>query len=257
MRSSPQVWDLYMVGDDFGRIYGFAAGGRRRGDCQIGGRIDHHIQNIVRILIDTENNQAMTQSNEQLKTLLTLKHRKQDDASKDFDRIAKALMNEWVLRVHDAAYRIGEVEFYLQNADHDDTYTHGHELQKTEGLWYFHASGMDLTFGQGGHGGILIRGVLKLSNDGSDQRSRYTTGPQNVVREVMSNIPSASLTSLDFGLEPDREGLLTNQPIFKWQRIGLNKQHDDEMAAKPYRYLILRDMPHKDKARFFEKCEKF
>jgi hypothetical protein len=36
---------------------------------------------------------------------------------------------------------------YLKSQTHPDKYTHGHVQQKKPGCWYFHDSGVDITFG--------------------------------------------------------------------------------------------------------------
>ena len=65
----------------------------------------------------------------------------------DFARIADDLMNRWILKCEGSQYRITEIEFYFQSDSHNDMYTHAHKLQKETGRWYFHGSGVDLSFG--------------------------------------------------------------------------------------------------------------
>lgn len=56
----------------------------------------------------------------------------------DFKRIANDLLNNWVLKVEDALYRITELEFYYTNGkSHNDTYIHGHDLQKKKASGIF------------------------------------------------------------------------------------------------------------------------
>ncbi len=79
-------------------------------------------------------------------------------------------MNEYLLTVNgDYKYRISEIEFYYNDlvdgkkgaaAIHPDTFTHGDEMQRLSGQWYFHKmngksykvgtyKGLDLAFGKG------------------------------------------------------------------------------------------------------------
>ena len=91
-----------------------------------------------------------------------------EDYDKQFVKIAKSLMNDYLLTVNNAyKYRISEIEFYFNDLEglgkdksiHPDTFTHGDSLQKETGRWYFHKfgqsykvgtyKGLDLTFGKG------------------------------------------------------------------------------------------------------------
>jgi len=69
--------------------------------------------------------------------ILNLKTDSQD-INDDFKRIALELMNYWILKIENSHYRITEIEFYFNSNTHNDNYTHGHELQKKTGSWYFH-----------------------------------------------------------------------------------------------------------------------
>ena len=75
-----------------------------------------------------------------------------------FRRIAEDLLNHFIFISGEKSYRICEIEFYYMGVNHEDKYTHGHELQKTSGQWYQHGSGLDITCGNdNAYGGILIR----------------------------------------------------------------------------------------------------
>src|SRR5690242_4786735 len=73
-------------------------------------------------------------------------------------KLAKSILMKYVLVVNDKEYRIAEIEFYVNNTNHNDSYTHGDKNQKTYGKWYFHRykngtyksgtyKGLDLTLG--------------------------------------------------------------------------------------------------------------
>jgi len=105
-----------------------------------------------------------------------------------FSDIANNLLNKAILVINGKHHRFVEIEFYYKNgANHDDTFTHGDEIQRTSGKWYFHRmgngykggsyKGIDLTFGGQGpegskvYGGILIRAIEPLDEEGTAVRS--------------------------------------------------------------------------------------
>ena len=57
--------------------------------------------------------------------------------------MADALLNHTLLVIKTSKstnyYRISEIEFYFNDySTHKDTFTHGDEMQRKEGRWYFH-----------------------------------------------------------------------------------------------------------------------
>jgi len=70
-----------------------------------------------------------------------------------------------------------------------DVFTHQDALQESSGKWYFHKSGsgykggnykgLDITFGQNGFGGILIRAIEEI------KPSEYLEGPCNCVNHIL------------------------------------------------------------------------
>jgi hypothetical protein len=170
----------------------------------------------------------------------------------DFKRIATELMNKWLLLAGDTQYRIAEIEFYLRDDQfHRDIYTHGHEIQKTSHRWYFHGSGIDITFGKGSYyGGILLRAIYDLKND------RYTYGPIQILSGIFSKFPGIHDTHLPFGLIPDESGLLAFEEPIAAPRIGLNAKLDINMCSKNYRFLIMAKRKHADKTGIVKAMEK-
>ena len=70
-------------------------------------------------------------------------------------------------------FRVAEVEVYFNDDEvHKDTFTHGQDMQRESGKWYFHKQGnsyksgtyrgLDLAFGKGkkAAGGILMRSLI-------------------------------------------------------------------------------------------------
>lgn len=160
----------------------------------------------------------------------------------DFEKIAFELLNKWVLRVDSSIFRITEIEFYLNGSNHIDGYTHGHERQKKIGQWYFHASGIDLTFGsEDFFGGILIRGIYNLGT------KKYVNGPIKVLTELFGSLDSIYLKKFEFGLMPDADSLIEIEKPIKAPRVGLNPLKDSNAFKKYYRFLVMPKEDHKDK----------
>ncbi len=170
-----------------------------------------------------------------------------EDIDTEFRRIATDLMNNWILCVENSFYRITEIEFYYKSESHDDKYTHGHETQKLYGRWYFHGSGIDLTFGTpNSYGGILIRAIYEIKT------KKYIYGPLNTVAELFRNLPDIYHSSFSFGLIEDFDKLIAFEKPISAPRIGLNSQVDSIMYNKFYRFLIMPKQKHADKTRIVE-----
>ena len=84
------------------------------------------------------------------------------ELEKEFARIAGALINDFAIRKADKLYRFVEIEFYHSMADRNegcDGVTYPRESDALQ--YFFHKSGMDLTFLSDAerYGGILIRAI--------------------------------------------------------------------------------------------------
>jgi len=173
----------------------------------------------------------------------------EDKIDDDFQRIAHELLNNWVLKVEDAFYRLTEIEFYYSGNIHKDPYIHGNDLQKQKGKWYFHGSGIDITFGDGNaYGGILIRAIYKI-NRGEEI---YCYGPLNCVQELLRNFPIIFNAEINFGLIPAKKGELNYEKLIRAPRVGLKPEKNIEMRNKFYRFLIMPKQKHADKTLIFE-----
>ena len=118
---------------------------------------------------------------------LTVKSKGQDHYAY-FKEIAKLLMNQCVIAKGDIYYEIVEIEFYLYSPDHQDVIVYPRKL--SAGQWFFHQSGVDLTFESNDKqfGGILIRGIKRLTpNPDYDNRPLLILGPQKCVNELWDN----------------------------------------------------------------------
>jgi len=168
----------------------------------------------------------------------------------DFARIASELMNEWILKVESKEYRIAEIEFYMRSPLHDDKYTHGHIQQKQLGKWYFHGSGIDLTFGADDfYGGILIRSILDLEN------KKYVYGPLNSVTEILGNLNSIYHTNLTFGITTEGSDKIAFEKPIRAPRVGFKPNKDSAMHSRFYRFLLLPKLKHAEKTKIAEAME--
>ena len=96
-----------------------------------------------------------------------------------FSEYANKLMNEYCLKVYDKKYNLIEIEFYFYDKEnHPDPYIYCNEKQKECGKFYFHGSGMDITFGNGKcYGGILIRSIM-------NEEGQYINGSLKLLEEL-------------------------------------------------------------------------
>ena len=163
-----------------------------------------------------------------------------------FKKIASNLMNDYLLMAGDKSYRICELEFYYSSKSHQDPYIHGHQLQGKMGKWYFHGSGLDLTFGtENILASILIRAIYNLDY------KKYIYGPLNSVTELLGNLPGIFGGDFSLRLEPDYSCKIENKldtPI-EAPRIGLNVDKDlyRDYFKKPYRFLVMPKEKHNGK----------
>lgn len=113
-----------------------------------------------------------------------------------FEELAKALMNNFQIKKGDNRYWMTEIEFYLYHDEHRDIITYPRRCKA--GMWFFHASGVDITFESKFpkespeelkqkpfldkgvvFGGVLIRGIQTVDDD-----KRRVKGPINVCDEL-------------------------------------------------------------------------
>lgn len=173
----------------------------------------------------------------------------ENEINKSFERIANDLFNNYVLIVQGEEYRLTEIEFYYYNKkSHPDNCAHRNELQKASGKWYFHGSGLDITFGdKNSYGGILLRGFMKIGAKSN------IDGPLNLVQEIFRNFGLVqSSKKFEFTM---KKKVLEEEDVIKAPRIGLNKDTCPKYFSKKYRYLIMPKLKHKDKLAIAEANE--
>ena len=179
---------------------------------------------------------------------LTVNFHSQETILASFDNIADKFSRDIQLKVNDAFYRIVDFEFYTYSESFPDPHTYKHNLQLQANKLYLHASGVDITFGDGiNHGGILLRSLVKLYN-GSDKSTGFMItqidGPQKVATEIFSNFNSLNSDGINEIRLIDIEGhnqdsqFLPGKTILKTSRVGLTAKKTD--ASNFYLNLDLR-----------------
>ena len=170
----------------------------------------------------------------------------ENDINGSFIEIAMELMNNWAIQIESKQYRIAEIEFYYNSEFHVDPYAHGHALQNKTGKWYFHGSGLDLTFGgNGSSGGILIRAIYDFEG------KNYIYGPLNCVTELFSHLPGIydNKSNISFGLIKANENDFMHEDPIAAPRVGLNPAKDKEKCEALYRFLIMPKYKHAEKTK--------
>lgn len=150
-------------------------------------------------------------------------------------------MNNHCILVENKKYRILEIEFYFFKKNvFEDCFTYKDERQKTNGCWFFHYSGVDITFGsKNTWGGILLRSLAAINNKG--QISKVICGPLKLKNEMLNNFSSIFDTPATFKIEQLE---LTSQKLYMTPRIGLNPEREkkatgtNEFVQLECRYLI-------------------
>lgn len=104
-----------------------------------------------------------------------------------FNDIASLLMNNYVISKCDNIYEFIDIEFYLCSPEHPDVITYPRTIKA--GQWFFHPSGVDLTFesNQTRFGGILIRGLRRLPDN------KLILGPLKCVDELWHHFDALSV----------------------------------------------------------------
>ncbi len=185
--------------------------------------------------------------------MLTLKinFQTKDLILESIDGIAEKIFRDITLKINSSEYRIIDSEFYIytESSEFRDPHTYDPDLQKEFCKLYLHASGIDLTIGDGNnHGGILIRGVIKLNKDISIENrnvSDIKNGPQNVATELFANLfpLNVSIKNEITLIESQGQNLIHYPSEYvKTKRVGLRpKKNDieDYFMNIPLRYIVL------------------
>jgi len=159
---------------------------------------------------------------------------------REFDRLASLLLLVKCIKVNNSRFRFTEIEFYFYCDNHQDAFTHEHNLPLKR--WRFHNQGIDITLrSTTGFGGILIRGVERF-NEPENTTSRFINGPRRVLFEITKYLNPIDHLMNEFGLEDSDKRELK---IFKTFRHGLVSPSSSLMCSSPdyyreakYRYIV-------------------
>ena len=186
-----------------------------------------------------------------------LKELESKDISLRFRKIAETLMCNYVIKKGEKEYAIIEIEFYLYSPSHRDYITYPREIEA--GRWFFHQSGVDLTFksfnvkdikkvenekqrfSEATFGGILIRGLYRFSfkdEEQKEQEAKYIFGPQNCVSELWDNFDAFNYTAQEYpilalALKDEKKFQSTN-PIPYKRHIKIGKDKAIEIKEKEW-----------------------
>lgn len=96
-----------------------------------------------------------------------------------FALLAEALFRDFQIEKGGEVYDFLEIEFYFWNAVHQDEITY--RRQCPAGMWYFHSSGVDISFASDSnrYGGILLRSVVRVA-----PKPEIIAGPLRLVNHL-------------------------------------------------------------------------
>lgn len=157
------------------------------------------------------------------------------DIQSKFHEIAEKLMYNYIIKKGEARYAIVEIEFYYYSPYHPDIITYPRNL--SAGRWFFHQSGVDLTFdskstildnkgfvtnsGEAIFGGILVRGLYNIDIPA------YTFGPQKCVNILWQDLGAFSELDGYPTIERVPEGVILRR-IQEYKRC-INIEQDKEI----------------------------
>lgn len=182
-----------------------------------------------------------------------------EDFQAEFEKIATELFRNQTFMINGHPHRFTEMEFYMNGGNHHDDFAHDDPIQKQTACFYFHKmngrykggsfKGMDVTFAhEGFYGGILIRGIQKLSAprvivDGPSlvvDHILKTCGAENIPQLVDTMMTGLSVCDLNniIHLEPaQKKGTRT---VYTSARIGLTlkdfSRNRENYIIRPYRF---------------------
>lgn len=169
----------------------------------------------------------------------------QNDMTKKFSEIAEKLMNNFVIKANNIDYRLAEIEFYLyEKGKHEDTFIHANvleekpnkaaKLQCKMACWYFHYSGIDITFGNknGRFGGILIRSLVSSLENPTNE----LVGPLKLKNELLNQYQEIdkSRDFLKLSISKKSLSIVPKHLV----RVNLGKSGDQKFREMKYRFIL-------------------
>eukprot|EP00760_Papus_ankaliazontas_P002333 PhM_4_TR10949/c0_g1_i3/m.88478 len=223
-----------------------------------------------------------------LKRLVEQLHAAKDtsEAAALLDAIARCLLQDVVIEVSDAMYRICEVEAYMLGPAHNDVYAHDNAIQHSSFQWYFHKQGesyksgsfkgMDLALGDSKSAiGFLIRSIESIEEDKKKQKRSFE-GPCVVVNHILEankckdiktfvaeaaaarpagcqDVFTCKGLRLRWASESERLPLNGDaSTVLRGPRVGLVPRRAEQVpwCAVPYRFVLTNLVPGKMKCGF-------
>lgn len=158
-----------------------------------------------------------------------------------FYEIAEILLTKTKIVKGTREYYITDIEFYLYCDGHEDIITYPRSCEA--GDWFFHDSGVDISFGSNlsfeddkailknnsFFGGILLRGIKPVG--GYSSSKNLTDAPKNIVDELFDK----------FSAFEESEHFLVNFPLLKEESChDLKDRKLNDIATRTYRHHILK-----------------
>ncbi len=174
-----------------------------------------------------------------------------------FELMASELFYNCELKLKNKRYEITEIEFYINEPDYPDVFSHSSEDQKLNGQFCFHRlgqsykegnyKGVDIAIGnQERFGGILIRALFNLDT------LELIEGPSNVVSEILMAFKykkvrdlvghiDLAITGSDLQICKRKNAVVTKPLHLKTPRVGLTLKRPapekNQFLVKDYRFL--------------------
>lgn len=160
---------------------------------------------------------------------------KGENIEKQIAEIAKLLFETCIFKAGNIEFRLAEIEFYFASEAHKDPFIYKKPEQLEFGKFMKHASGFDITFGNGtNYGGILVRGIRIVRTEGKE----YLHGPLNVYKLLTSklgDIKNLEVRETGSDLPVTKENEVVS---FSRYGLGLKTEDPDGYRAKNYRFIL-------------------
>ncbi|GHT32328.1 hypothetical protein AGMMS49574_15630 [Bacteroidia bacterium] len=201
-----------------------------------------------------------------LKKQLDLRGPDNKDIEAKFKKIAELLFQEYYIKKGDNKYEFLEIEFYYYTKGHEDIITYPRQVEA--GKWFFHNSGVDISFesrckdvkqpsairkpGEDYFGGILIRSLLKKNKD--DPKYQLITGPLKCTWDLFDVIDALKITSEDLPVITKKEETSIKKVHSTSRYISINDEKANQkfdvnfddfnlFKKENYRYYIKDECP--------------
>lgn len=150
-----------------------------------------------------------------------------DNIHKYFSETADFLMNNYVISKRGIEYEIVEIEFYLFTPGHPDVITYPRDC--VAGQWFFHQSGVDLTFATTGKqfGGILIRGLRETKGE-----RKQIFGPQKCMDLLWDKFNAFEVVAAEIPVIIPANGCIDKSQIESFSRWIPVKKDKVKASAK-------------------------